>query len=174
MRTANLHAVPQGRLNLLNLAQDASPISANLRDALLQNPHKIVILSEAPHRFYRVNSVWGAESKDPDDAYLVDAARTFSTTQTREHDSPLRLLMLLSAKIQVAGDAKLKRACMAAQDVNVAAVHSKTLPFLLSAPGKTVAVRQVRASVLERVPTAWVGQVARGSFDSAPQTLLTR
>ncbi|HET6218503.1 MAG TPA: hypothetical protein VFE27_15875, partial [Acidobacteriaceae bacterium] len=32
--------------------------------------------------------------------------------------------------------AKLKRACMAAQDVDVAAVHSKTLPFLLSAPGK--------------------------------------
>jgi hypothetical protein len=70
--------------------------------------------------------------------------------------------MLLSAKIQVVGDAKLKRACMAAQDVDVAAVHSKTLPFLLSAPGKTVAVRQVRASVLERVPTAWVGQVALG------------
>jgi hypothetical protein len=40
------------------------------------------------------------------------------------------------AKIQVVGDAKLKRACMAAQDVGVAAVHSKTLPFLLSAPGK--------------------------------------
>jgi hypothetical protein len=82
-----------------------------------------------------VNSIWGAESKDPDDAYLVDAVRTFSTTQTREHDSPLRLLMLLNAKIQVVG-AKLKRACMAAQDVDVAAVHSKTLPFLLSAPGK--------------------------------------
>ena len=85
---------------------------------------------------------------------------------------PLRLLMLLlSAKIQVVGNAKLKRACMAAQDVNVAAVHSKTLPFLLSAPGKTVAVRQVRASVLERVRTAWVGQVALGSFDSAHRAL---
>ena len=118
-----------------------------------------------------MNSVWGAESKDPDDAYLVDAVRTFSTTQTREHDSPLRLLMLLSAKIQVVGDAKLKRACMAVQDVNVAAVHSKTLPFLLSAPGKTVAVRQVRASVLKRVRTAWVGQVALGSFDSAHRAL---
>ena len=67
-----------------------------------------------------MNSVWGAESKDPDDAYLVDAVRTFSTTQTREHDSPLRLFMLHNAKIQVVGDAKLKRACMAAQDVNVA------------------------------------------------------
>jgi hypothetical protein len=67
------------------------------------------------------------------------------------------------AKIQVVGDAKLKRACMAAQDVDVAAVHSKTLPFFCSRPrGKTVAVRQVRASVLERVPTAWVGQVALG------------
>ena len=75
------------------------------------------------------------------------------------------------AKIQVVGDAKLKRACMAAQDVNVAAVHSKTLPFLLSAPGKTAAVRQVRASVLKRVRTAWVGQVAPGSFDSAHRAL---
>ncbi|HET6220423.1 MAG TPA: hypothetical protein VFE27_25565, partial [Acidobacteriaceae bacterium] len=83
-----------------------------------------------------MNSVWGAESKDSNDAYLVDAVRTFSTTQTGEHDSPLRLLMLLNAKIQVVGDAKLKRACMDAQDVDVAAVHSKTLPFLLSAPGK--------------------------------------
>src|SRR5580704_2016239 len=76
------------------------------------------------------------------------------------------------AKIQVVGDAKLKRACIAAQDVDVAAVHSKTLPFLCSRPrGKTVAVRQVRASVLERVPTAWVGQVALGSFDSAHRAL---
>ena len=76
------------------------------------------------------------------------------------------------AKIQVVGDAKLKRACMAAQDVDVAAVHSKTLPFFCSRPrGKTVAVRQVRASVLERAPTAWVGQVALGSFDSAHPAL---
>jgi hypothetical protein len=37
--------------------------------------------------------------------------------------------------------------------------------------GKTVAVRQVRASVLERVRTAWVGQVALGSFDSAHRAL---
>ena len=42
--------------------------------------------------------------------------------------------MLLNAKIQVVGDAKLKRACMAAQDVDVAAVHSKTLPFFALAP----------------------------------------
>jgi hypothetical protein len=84
---------------------------------------------------------------------------------------PFGSLCSLARKIQVAGDAKLKRACMAAQDVNVAAVHSKTLPFLLSAPGKTVAVRQVRASVLKRVPTAWVGQVALGSFDSAHRAL---
>jgi hypothetical protein len=32
---------------------------------------------------------------------------TFSTTQTREHDSPLRLFMLHNPKIQVVGDAKL-------------------------------------------------------------------
>jgi hypothetical protein len=39
-------------------------------------------------QIYRVNSVWGAKSKDPDDAYLVDAVRSFSTTQVREQDSP--------------------------------------------------------------------------------------
>jgi hypothetical protein len=40
------------------------------------------------------------------------------------------------AKIQVVGDAKLKRACMAAQDVDVATVHSKTLPFFALGPGE--------------------------------------
>ena len=44
--------------------------------------------------------------------------------------------MLHNAKIQVVGDAKLKRACMAAQDVDVAAVHSKTLPFFALGPGE--------------------------------------
>ena len=38
------------------------------------------------------------------------------------------------AKIQVVGDAKLKRA-MAAEDVDVAARHCKTLPFALD-PGE--------------------------------------
>jgi hypothetical protein len=35
----------------LNLAQDASPISANLFGMFSSNPHKIVILSAAPHIF---------------------------------------------------------------------------------------------------------------------------
>src|SRR6202166_4791086 len=111
-------------------------MSANLRDALLQKRPQNRHPERSASQIYRVNSVWGAESKDPDDAYLVDAVRTFSTIQTKEHDSPLRLFMLHNAKIQVVGDAKRKRTCMAAQDVDVAPVHSKTLPFLLSAPGK--------------------------------------
>ena len=41
-------------------------------------------------------------------------------------------VVLLNAKIQVAGDAKLKRA----EDVDVAAGHSKTLPFFALGPGK--------------------------------------
>ena len=48
----------------------------------------------------------------------------------------LRLPIHLKAKIHVAGDAKQKRACIAAEDVDMAAAQSKTLPFLLSAPGR--------------------------------------
>jgi hypothetical protein len=33
-----------------------------------------------------VNIACGAESKDPDGAYLTHAARTFSTTEAREQD----------------------------------------------------------------------------------------
>src|ERR1700685_4262914 len=43
------------------------------------------------------------------------------------------LLMLHDAQIQVAGDANVKRACMAAEDVDVAARHSKMLAVLVSA-----------------------------------------
>ena len=49
---------------------------------------------------------------------------------------PFGSFVLHNAKMQVVGDARRKRARMAAQDVDVAPVHSKTLPFLLSAPGK--------------------------------------
>jgi hypothetical protein len=45
--------------------------------------HKIVILSEAPHRFIACHSLCGAESKDPDGAGLTHAARSFSTTKVR-------------------------------------------------------------------------------------------
>src|ERR1700733_11251605 len=64
---------------------------------LPQNRHP----ERSASQIYRVNSVWGAESKDPYDAYLVDAVRTFSTTQTREPDSPLRLLMLHTRKYRL-------------------------------------------------------------------------
>jgi hypothetical protein len=46
------------------------------------------------------------------------------------------LLILHDAQIQVAGDANLKRACMAAGNVDVAAGHSKTLAVLVVGPGK--------------------------------------
>ena len=47
------------------------------------------------------------------------------------------LLMLHDAQIQIAGDANVKRACMAAENVDVAAGHSKMLASSwFSAPGK--------------------------------------
>ena len=44
------------------------------------------------------------------------------------------LLMLHDAKIQVARDADVKRACMAAENVDVATRHSKMVAVLFSAP----------------------------------------
>ena len=41
------------------------------------NSRKIVILSEAPHRLFRLPQRLGAESKDLGDAYLFDAVRSF-------------------------------------------------------------------------------------------------
>jgi len=47
------------------------------------------------------------------------------------------LLMLHDAQIQMAGDANLKRACMAAENVDVATGHGKMLAVLvLGPPGK--------------------------------------
>ena len=40
--------------------------------------HKTVILSEARHRFIAWHSADGAESKDPEGAYLSYAVRSFS------------------------------------------------------------------------------------------------
>ena len=42
--------------------------------------------------------------------------------------------MLHDAQIQVAGDANVKRACVAAENVNVAAGHSKMLAVLVLGP----------------------------------------
>jgi hypothetical protein len=44
------------------------------------------------------------------------------------------LLMLHDAQIQIAGDANVKRACMAAENVDVAAGHSKMLAVLVVGP----------------------------------------
>jgi hypothetical protein len=46
------------------------------------------------------------------------------------------LLMLHDAQIQVAGDVNVKRACMAAENVDVAAGDSKMPAVLVLAPGK--------------------------------------
>jgi hypothetical protein len=67
------------------------------------------------------------------------------------------LLMLHDARIQVAGDANVKRACMAAENVDVAAGHSKMLAVLVLGPReRSWRVRQMRTSVLEKLRTAWV------------------
>jgi hypothetical protein len=39
-------------------------------------------------QIYRVAQLDGAESKDPEGAYLTDAARSFSTTEASEQDFP--------------------------------------------------------------------------------------
>jgi hypothetical protein len=63
---------------------------------------------------------------------------------------------LHDTQIQVAGDANVKRARMAAEYVDVASGHSKMLAVLVVTPGKIVAAHQVRASVVEKLQTAWV------------------
>jgi hypothetical protein len=51
----------------------------------------------------------------------------------------------------------VKRACMAAENVDVAAGHSKMLAVLvLVARERPWRVRQVRASVVEKLRAAWV------------------
>jgi hypothetical protein len=49
-------------------------------------PDKAVILSEALRRSIANRGLYGAESKDPEGAYLAYAVRTFSTTEAREQD----------------------------------------------------------------------------------------
>jgi hypothetical protein len=60
------------------------------------------------------------------------------------------LLMLHDAQIEVAGDANVKRACMAAENVDVAAGHSKMLAvFVLGARERPWRVHQEQAPVVE-------------------------
>jgi hypothetical protein len=55
----------------------------------------------------------------------------------RSETFPRALLMLHDPEIQVAGDANVKRACMAAENVDVGAGHSKMLASSwFSTPGK--------------------------------------
>jgi hypothetical protein len=65
--------------------------------------------------------------------------------------------MLHDAQKQVAGNANVKRACMAAENVDVAAGQSEMLPALvLGLRERPWRARQMRVSVVERVRTAWV------------------
>jgi hypothetical protein len=52
----------------------------------------------------------------------------------RSETFPRALLMLYDAQIQVAGDDDVKRACMAAENVDVAARHGKMLAVLVLGP----------------------------------------
>jgi hypothetical protein len=62
------------------------------------------------------------------------------------------LLMLHDAQIQVAGDANVKRACMAAENVDVAAAHNEMLAVLVLGPRERPwRVRQERASMVEKL-----------------------
>ena len=65
--------------------------------------------------------------------------------------------MLHDAQIRVSSDANVKRACMAAENVDVAAGHSKMLAVLVLGPRERPwRVRPVWASVVEKLPAAWV------------------
>ena len=95
MRTANLHAVPEGRLKdsvmsavppglfvLSDPTPGPRPTSANLFGMLFsklpQNRHPE---AERLKDLSRDTALDGAESKDPEDAYLAYAVRSFSTTE---------------------------------------------------------------------------------------------
>jgi hypothetical protein len=68
---------------------------------------------------------------------------------------PRALLMLHDAQRQVAGDVNVKRACMAAENVDVAAGQGKMLAVLVLGPRERPwRVRPVRASVVEKLRTA--------------------
>jgi hypothetical protein len=49
----------------------------HIQPAVFQAPDKAVILSEALRRSIAIRGLYGAESKDPGDAYLTHADRSF-------------------------------------------------------------------------------------------------
>jgi hypothetical protein len=67
----------------------------------------------------------------------------------RSETFQLALLVSHDTQIQLAGDANVKRACMAAENVDVAAGHSKAV-LVLGPRERPWRVRQVRASVVEK------------------------
>src|SRR5579863_8617928 len=58
---------------------------------MLFTSHKAVILSEAPRGSIALRTTYGAQSKDPEDAYFAYAVRSFSTTEVKP--VPSRLTM---------------------------------------------------------------------------------
>jgi hypothetical protein len=64
--------------------------------------------------------------------------KAFSAAEAREQDLPA-VCRLHDAQIQIASDANVKRACMAAENVDAVADHSKMLAVLVLGKGKTVA-----------------------------------
>src|ERR1700722_19647747 len=86
-----------------------------IQPAVFQCPDKAVILSEALRRSIANRGLCGAESKDLEDEHLIDAVRSFSTTEAREQDSRCGTHLVV------------KRTCMAAENGNVAARHGRML-----------------------------------------------
>ena len=91
---------------------------------------------------------------------------------SREQDSVCATHLMVKGTFFMARDANVKRARMAAENVDAAAGHSRMLPILVLGPGENRGgSRQARASVVERGRTVCVGYAALGSFDYAPQAL---
>jgi hypothetical protein len=76
---------------------------------------------------------------------------------SRGETFPRAFLMLHDPEIQVAGDPNVKRACMAAENVDVSAGYSTMLPNSgFFSPGKNRGGSARCGSVVEKLRTAWV------------------
>ena len=96
----------------------------------------------------------GAESKDPEDAYLAYAVRSFSTTETRVQD--LAGVPTWWSRVHLLAPPAFEFVPVrAAEDVDVAAGHGKMLAVLVLGPRERPwPVRPVPASVVEKLRTA--------------------
>ena len=99
----------------------------------------------------------------PRGSYPVDAARSFLAIQAREQGSPCGTHLMVTGAlaidramrlIQIAGNANVRRACMAAVNVDAGADGRR---------GETVAARWLKSS-----EQPWVNEAPTRSFDSAP------